>query len=119
MHVQSTFSSISAIPLVKRILTMLTDLVLTLAVEGISISKKLCYQSVQEPINTALVIFPVYIHQPDITDDILGFFLALFQGLRVQMGVPFTEHVIQTFMSLFTREQLAEIILQVIYLAIE
>jgi hypothetical protein len=44
-------------------------------------------------------------------DSILTFFLALFQSQRVQMGIPFTEQVIRTFMDMFTREQLAEIIL--------
>lgn len=39
----------------------------------------------------------------DVTEDILVFFLALFEGLRVQMGVPFTERIIQTFMNMFTR----------------
>ena len=39
----------------------------------------------------------------DIVDDIMGFFLALFRGLRVQMGVTFTEQTIHTFMNLFTR----------------
>ena len=39
----------------------------------------------------------------DVTDDILGFFLALFQGLRLQMGPAFTETTIRTFMSMFTR----------------
>lgn len=33
----------------------------------------------------------------------LSFFLTLFRGLRVQMGVPFTEQVIQTFLNMFTR----------------
>lgn len=44
-------------------------------------------------------------------DEILGFFLSLFQGLRVQMGITFTEQTLQTFMSLFTREQLTETIM--------
>ncbi|KAM9599460.1 exportin-6 isoform 2-T2 [Morphnus guianensis] len=47
----------------------------------------------------------------DVTDEMLSFFLTLFQGLRVQMGVPFTEQIIQTFLNMFTREQLAESIL--------
>ena len=33
----------------------------------------------------------------------MSFFLALFQGLRVQMGVPFAEQTIQTFMNFFTQ----------------
>nr|XP_060505721.1 exportin-6 [Panthera onca] len=47
----------------------------------------------------------------DVTDEMLSFFLTLFRGLRVQMGVPFTEQIIQTFLNMFTREQLAESIL--------
>lgn len=39
----------------------------------------------------------------DVTDDMLSFFLTLFRGLRVQMGVPFTEQIIQTFLNMFTR----------------
>uniref|UniRef100_A0A8C1H1A8 Exportin 6 n=1 Tax=Cyprinus carpio carpio TaxID=630221 RepID=A0A8C1H1A8_CYPCA len=48
----------------------------------------------------------------DVTDEMLSFFLTLFQALRVQMGVAFTEQIIQTFLSMFTREQLAVSILQ-------
>ena len=99
--------------MVKRTLAMLTDLIGTIAMEGITKSKKLLYQSLQEPISTALVIFPVYIHQPEVTDDLLSFFLALFRGQRKQMGVSFTEQTLQTFMSLFNKEQLTQIILQV------
>ncbi|XP_043349461.1 exportin-6 isoform X4 [Dermochelys coriacea] len=49
--------------------------------------------------------------EDNVTDEMLSFFLTLFQGLRVQMGVPFTEQIIQTFLNMFTREQLAESIL--------
>ncbi|XP_044928438.1 exportin-6 isoform X3 [Mustela putorius furo] len=47
----------------------------------------------------------------NVTDEMLSFFLTLFRGLRVQMGVPFTEQIIQTFLNMFTREQLADSIL--------
>lgn len=39
----------------------------------------------------------------DVVDSLMSFFLSLFQGLRVQMGVPFAEQTIQTFMTLFTQ----------------
>ena len=42
----------------------------------------------------------------------MGFLLALFEGFRVQIGVPFTEQIIQRLMSIFTGDQLAETILQ-------
>ncbi|XP_010769239.1 exportin-6 [Notothenia coriiceps] len=48
----------------------------------------------------------------DVTDEMLAFFLTLFQALRVQMGVAFTGQIIQTFLGMFTREQLAASILQ-------
>lgn len=39
----------------------------------------------------------------DVTDEMLAFFLTLFQALRVQMGVAFTGQIIHTFLSMFTR----------------
>uniref|UniRef100_A0A3Q1BHI9 Importin N-terminal domain-containing protein n=1 Tax=Amphiprion ocellaris TaxID=80972 RepID=A0A3Q1BHI9_AMPOC len=48
----------------------------------------------------------------NVTDEMLAFFLTLFQALRVQMGVAFTGQIIHTFLSMFTREQLAASILQ-------
>ncbi|XP_048407891.2 exportin-6 isoform X2 [Stegostoma tigrinum] len=75
-------------------------------------SRQICYQSLQESVQVSLALFPVFIHQPGVTDEMLSFFLTLFQGLRVQMGVPFAEQIIQTFLNMFTREQLAESILE-------
>ncbi|XP_053382051.1 exportin-6-like [Mercenaria mercenaria] len=73
-------------------------------------TKQICYQSMSEIVSISLAVFPVFIHQPDVVEDLMTFFLALFQSCRVQMGVPFTEHAIQTFMGLFSKEQLAETI---------
>ncbi len=42
----------------------MTDLVETIAVEGVSKSKQICYQSIQEQVQITLNIFPIYIHQP-------------------------------------------------------
>lgn len=44
-----------------------------------------------------------FVLRSDVTDEMLSFFLTLFRGLRVQMGVPFTEQIIQTFLNMFTR----------------
>lgn len=46
---------------------------------------------------------------PDVTDEMLAFFLTLFQALRVQMGVAFTGQIIHTFLSMFTRLKAAQI----------
>ncbi|CAH2307551.1 exportin-6 isoform X1 [Pelobates cultripes] len=92
-------------------LSVLRDIVENISGEGTK-SRQICYQSIQEAAQLSLALFPVYIHQSDVTEEMLSFFLALFQGLRVQMGAPFTEQIIQTFLNMFTREQLAESILQ-------
>uniref|UniRef100_A0A8C5WGK7 Exportin 6 n=1 Tax=Leptobrachium leishanense TaxID=445787 RepID=A0A8C5WGK7_9ANUR len=92
-------------------LSILRDIVENISGEGTK-SRQICYQSMQEAAQLSLTLFPVYIHQSDVTEEMLSFFLALFHGLRVQMGVPFTEQIIQTFLNMFTREQLAESILQ-------
>ena len=39
----------------------------------------------------------------DVVDGIMTFFLALFQSLRVQMGVPLTEQIVQSFMGRFSK----------------
>ncbi|XP_039630532.1 exportin-6 isoform X1 [Polypterus senegalus] len=93
--------------LVQQTLQVLKDIVESISGESTK-SRQICYQSLQESVQVSLVLFPVFIHQPDVTDEMLTFFLTLLQGLRVQMGVPFTEQIIQTFLNMFTREQLAE-----------
>ncbi|KAL5018253.1 hypothetical protein ScPMuIL_003975 [Solemya velum] len=98
-----------AMPVIKRTLQIFEDWIENIAGEVIK-SKQIFYQSLQDVIQTALAVFPVYIKHPDVIENIMSFFLALFQGLRVQMGVPFTEQTIRTFMNLFSREQLADII---------
>ncbi|XP_058012882.1 exportin-6 isoform X2 [Ahaetulla prasina] len=96
--------------LIHQTLSVLEDIVESVSGEATK-SRQICYQSLQESVQVSLALFPAFIHQSDITDKMLSFFLTLFQSLRVQMGVPFTEQVIQTFLNMFTREQLAESIL--------
>ncbi|KAK1799222.1 hypothetical protein P4O66_007479, partial [Electrophorus voltai] len=95
----------------QQTLCVLRDLVDSISGEATK-SRQICYQSLQESVQVTLALFRLYIQQPDVTDEVLSFFLALFQALRVQMGVAFTEQIIQTFLSMFTREQLAISILQ-------
>uniref|UniRef100_A0A3P8XV62 Importin N-terminal domain-containing protein n=1 Tax=Esox lucius TaxID=8010 RepID=A0A3P8XV62_ESOLU len=97
--------------MLHQTLPVLRDIVDSISAESTK-SRQICYQSLQESVQVSLGLFPVFIHQPDVTDEMLSFFLTLFQGLRVQMGVPFTGQIIHTFLSMFTREQLAASILQ-------
>ena len=48
-------------------------------------------------------LFAVFLFLSDVVDDMMGFYLAVFQGLRVQMGIPAIQHTISIFLELFTR----------------
>uniref|UniRef100_A0A8D0CX60 Exportin 6 n=1 Tax=Sander lucioperca TaxID=283035 RepID=A0A8D0CX60_SANLU len=96
---------------IQQTLPVLRDVVDSISGESTK-SRQICYQSLQESVQVSLSLFPVFIQQPDVTDEMLAFFLTLFQALRVQMGVAFTGQIIHTFLSMFTREQLAASILQ-------
>uniref|UniRef100_A0A8C1RLY5 Exportin 6 n=1 Tax=Cyprinus carpio TaxID=7962 RepID=A0A8C1RLY5_CYPCA len=96
---------------IQQTLCVLKDLVDSISGEATK-SRQICYNSLQESVQVTLALFPHFIQQPDVTDEMLSFFLTLFQALRVQMGVAFTEQIIQTFLSMFTRDQLAVSILQ-------
>ncbi|CAG5897647.1 unnamed protein product [Menidia menidia] len=95
---------------IQQSLPVLRDMVDSISGESTK-SRQICYQSLQESVQVTLNLFPVFIQQPDVTDEMLAFFLTLFQALRVQMGVAFTGQIIHTFLSMFTREQLAASIL--------
>lgn len=96
-------------PTIHKTLHLLSDQVESIAGE-VSKTKQVCYHSLQESIQVTLHLFPIYIHQPDVVEDMMGFYLALFQGLRVQMGIPSIQNTISIFVNLFTRDQLAETI---------
>lgn len=95
---------------ISRTLTILKDLVEAVASEATK-SKTVVYKSVQESLHTTLTLFPIYIHEPDVIDSILGFLMAVFGSLRVQLGVAYTEQIIHRLLGMFTQEQLKETIL--------
>uniref|UniRef100_A0A096MHN3 Exportin 6 n=1 Tax=Poecilia formosa TaxID=48698 RepID=A0A096MHN3_POEFO len=106
-----TVASSAVKAVIQQTLPVLRDIVDSISSESTK-SRQICYQSLQESVQVTLNLFPVFIQQPDVTDEMLAFFLTLFQALRVQMGVAFTGQIIHTFLSMFTREQLAASILQ-------
>lgn len=71
-------------------------------------TKKLCYDCVKEYIELALWLFPIYIHDVVICEELFAFFHVTFDVLKAQMGARAVEEIIQTFISLFRRERLVE-----------
>nr|CAD7575561.1 unnamed protein product [Timema californicum] len=91
-------------PMITNTLRLLGDLVNITQEEG-SASRKLLYSVIQGNVHQSLAMFPQYIQCGDVCEAILNFFLTAFSGLTQQLGAPFTEQTVQTFLNMFTREQ--------------
>ena len=76
---------------------MLTPLIQTTFATMNAHSYFLCRKELYTANLTILLVFS------DVVDGIMTFFLALFQSLRVQMGVPLTEQIVQSFMGRFSK----------------
>ena len=63
-YVKLMFNFGAAKPCIKRVLHLVADLIESMSVDGVSRSKQICYQSVEEVIQTAMFLFPIYIRQP-------------------------------------------------------
>ena len=96
---------------IGRTLAILKDLVEAVRGEATK-SKTIVYKSVQESLHTTLALFPVYIHEADVVDSILGFLLAVFGAFQLQLGVAYTEQIIHRLLGMFTQNQLQETIAQ-------
>ncbi|XP_005096518.1 exportin-6 [Aplysia californica] len=98
-------------PVVKWTMQVCQDWVESLAGEVVK-SKQMCCLSLQEVTQTALAIFPVYVKDAEVIGHVVAFFLAVFKGLRVQMGMASLEKIVHTFMNVFSSDMLAQIINQ-------
>ncbi|XP_049807007.1 exportin-6-B isoform X3 [Schistocerca nitens] len=58
-------------------------------------------------VHKALSLFPAYVRTPNVCEAILEFFMKAFAGLQQQLGASLTETTVQTFLDVFTREQLS------------
>ena len=66
----------------------------------------LLYDPLSPCIDAAMHFFPIYLHQPDVLQVILKFFLGLFDSLSAQMGSQRCEKITQFLMTLLTKEQI-------------
>lgn len=62
-NIKIYFLTVSAKSVIKRTLQIFEDWIENVAGEVVK-SKQICYQSLQEVIEVALAVFPVYLHQP-------------------------------------------------------
>ncbi|KAJ1530853.1 hypothetical protein ONE63_005696 [Megalurothrips usitatus] len=100
-----------ASPILSRTFRQLADLVENSQAEN-TWGRKLLYSSLQTWLEQSIILFPSYVSDPEVSEQILNFFLASFGTLQVQLGPTFTQQAIHTFLECFTREQLSVCLLQ-------
>ena len=96
---------------VVHTLQMVGDLVDNVLNE-VTQTKKLCYDVSREYIETTLWLFPLYVDNNVVCEQMFQFFYTVFDVLKTQMGAAFVEQSVQTFFSMFGTAQLTEVLLQ-------
>lgn len=89
-------------PLIIATLQMLQYIIMLYKSEGTK-SKKLLCVAFQKSVEHSLALFPIYVRDAEVNQEILQFFLILLECLQQQVGVTFTQVTIQTFMDAYTR----------------
>nr|XP_039249816.1 exportin-6-like [Styela clava] len=103
-------NKVEAKQIIIKSLHILEDLVNAVGEEIVK-TRQICHVSLQSSIELCLELFPIYIDHPEVTECLMGFFLAAFRGLRSQMGHEKTVRMIQTFMKVFTPDVLEKTIM--------
>lgn len=103
--------SISAHGIIVETLRIIGDLIENVLNE-ITQTKSLCYACVQHYVDTALWLFPLYVGVSSVCQELFAFFGVVFDVLKSQMGAAAVEQAIQTFLAVFTKEQLAQTIVE-------
>ncbi|XP_065065498.1 exportin-6-like [Rhopilema esculentum] len=94
---------------IKRICCILSGIVETVSDQGTK-SKTIVQQSTQDAIQIAADLFPVYLTQTDVAEQILSLLLVTVKSLKIQVGVSFVQNIIQQLLGLLTREQITKIV---------
>lgn len=89
-------------PLIISTLQMVQFIIKLYKSEGTK-SKKLLCMAFQKLVEHSLVLFPIYVKDVEVNQEILQFFLILLECLQQQVGIAFTQVTVQTFMDVYTR----------------
>ena len=75
-------------------------------------TKKLCHDVTRDYIEITLWLFPVYVNNNKVCEEMFQFFYTVFDVLKTQMGANFVEQTVQTFFSMFGNAHLTEVLMQ-------
>lgn len=74
-------------------------------------TKKLCYECSRDYIDIALWLFPIYVNDNAMCEEIFAFFHIVLDVLKSQMGADVIEVTIGTFINIFNKDQLTQTII--------
>jgi len=74
-------------------------------------TKRLCYDCIRDYIDIAHALFPIYVNDASVCEEIFAFFHIVLDVLKTQMGADQVEKIMDTFLTLFTESQLQHLLL--------
>ena len=100
---------VAAQPVIKETLAIIGDLVENV-LDSITQTKTLCYNCVKEYVDIALWLFPAFVNDASVCEELFSFFHVVFDVLKAQMGHVAVGQAIMAFLGLFGKEQMAQAI---------
>ncbi|KAM9990317.1 hypothetical protein ACTFIY_006366 [Dictyostelium cf. discoideum] len=93
---------------VLRVLKVVTAIIRT--VPEVTQAKSILHDGIQDTLKVTLGLFRVYIGYPIVLEAILDFFFVLFEFLKAQVGVVFTQQTISTFLDILGGDNLNQLL---------
>eukprot|EP01133_Synstelium_polycarpum_P006911 gene6911-8036_t len=93
---------------VQRVLRTITAIIK--AVPDLSTAKGILHDAIQDTLQVTLALFRIYLNYPDVLESILDFFFSLFESLKTQVGVPFTQQTITTFLEILGGDNINQLL---------
>jgi len=93
---------------IQKILGILTSIIKT-SPEA-SVAKGILHDGISDTLPVTLGLFKVYVCYPKVLGSILNFFFALFEFLKTQVGLTFTQQTINTFLEVLGGDNLKQLL---------
>ncbi|EGG20324.1 exportin 6 [Cavenderia fasciculata] len=93
---------------IQKTLNIVTSIMKT--VPDVTMAKGILHDAIQDILPVTLRLFVVYINVPSVLSSILDFFFTLFECLKTQVGVNFTQQTISTFLEILGGDNLKQLL---------
>eukprot|EP01132_Coremiostelium_polycephalum_P005080 gene5080-6324_t len=79
-------------------------------VPDVSTAKGILHDGIQDTLHVTLVLLQCYIGNPTVLESILDFFFSLFESLKTQVGIAFTQQTITTFIDILGGDNIKQLL---------